>query len=97
MYGKTIIFNKVTVRNFGGICDLGFSFTIHFPVVSQLERRAPFGVSVISHTIRHTVGLLWTSDQPVAEASLCLHRTTTYKHKRETLGLELAITATKRP
>jgi hypothetical protein len=22
-----------------------------------------------SHTIRHTVGLLWTSDQPVAEAS----------------------------
>jgi hypothetical protein len=22
-----------------------------------------------SHTIRHTVGLLWTSDQPVAETS----------------------------
>jgi len=27
-----------------------------------------FGVSW-SHTYRHTVGLLWTSDQPVAEAS----------------------------
>jgi hypothetical protein len=39
-----------------------------FPVGSQLEHRAPFGVSVISHTIRHTVGLLWKSDQPVAEA-----------------------------
>jgi hypothetical protein len=23
----------------------------------------------LNHTIRHTVGLLWTSDQPVAEAS----------------------------
>jgi hypothetical protein len=23
----------------------------------------------LSHTIRHAVGLLWTSDQPVAEAS----------------------------
>jgi hypothetical protein len=42
---------------------------IHFPVGSQLEHRAPFGVSVITHTIRHTVGLLWTSDQLVAEAS----------------------------
>jgi hypothetical protein len=46
----------------------GASF-IHFPLGSQLEHRAPFGVSVITHTIRHTVGLLWTSDQPVAEAS----------------------------
>jgi hypothetical protein len=26
-------------------------------------------VSVITHTSRHTVGLLWTSDQPVAETS----------------------------
>jgi hypothetical protein len=44
---------------------------IHFPLGSQLEHRAPFGVSVITHTrtIRHTVGLLWTSDQPVTEAS----------------------------
>jgi hypothetical protein len=24
---------------------------------------------LITHTIRHTVGLLWTSDQPVAETS----------------------------
>jgi hypothetical protein len=30
-----------------------------------MEHRAPFGVSVITHTIR----LLWTRDQPVAEAS----------------------------
>jgi hypothetical protein len=35
----------------------------------SLENRAPFGVSVIAHTIRHTAGLLWTSDQPVAETS----------------------------
>jgi hypothetical protein len=27
-----------------------------------------------SHTIRHTVGLLWTSDQPVAEASTYTRR-----------------------
>jgi hypothetical protein len=40
-----------------------------FSCSPQLEHRAPFGVSVITHTIRHTVGLLWTSDQPVAEAS----------------------------
>jgi hypothetical protein len=33
-----------------------------------------------SHTYRHTVGLLWTSDQPVAETS-----TYTGQHKRETL------------
>jgi hypothetical protein len=36
--------------------------SIHFPVGSQLEHRAHFGVSVITHTIRHTVRLLWTSD-----------------------------------
>jgi hypothetical protein len=41
----------------------------HFSFRSQLEHRAPFGVSVITHTIRHTVGFIWTSDQPVAEAS----------------------------
>jgi hypothetical protein len=39
---------------------------IHFPIISNLEHRARFGVSVITHTIRHMVGLLWTSDQPVA-------------------------------
>jgi hypothetical protein len=42
---------------------------IHFPVGSQLGHRTAVGVSVNTHTIRHTVGLLWTSDQPVAEAS----------------------------
>jgi hypothetical protein len=35
----------------------------------RLEHRAPYGVTVITHTIIHTVELLWTSDQPVAEAS----------------------------
>jgi hypothetical protein len=42
---------------------------IHFPVVPNLQHRAPFGVSVITHTIRHAVGRLWTSDQPVSEVS----------------------------
>jgi hypothetical protein len=48
-----------------------FNFTenVHFPIVPNLEHGAFFGVSVITHTIRHTVGLLWTGDQPVAEAS----------------------------
>jgi hypothetical protein len=46
-----------------------FLSLVHFPLGSQLEHRAPFGVSVITHTVRHTVGLLWTSDQPVTEAS----------------------------
>jgi hypothetical protein len=45
------------------------SFIIHLPLGSQLEHRAPFGVSMNTHTIRHTVGLLWMSDQPVAETS----------------------------
>jgi hypothetical protein len=34
---------------------------LHFPVGAQLEHSDPFGVSVITHTIRHTVGLLWMS------------------------------------
>jgi hypothetical protein len=38
---------------------------IHFPLGSKLEHGAPFGVSVITHTIRHTVGLLWTSGKYV--------------------------------
>jgi hypothetical protein len=29
----------------------------------------PFQGFFITHTYRHTVGLLWTSDQPVAETS----------------------------
>jgi hypothetical protein len=75
-------------------------FFIHFPLGSQLEHRAPFGVSVITHTIRHTAGLLWTSDQPVAE-TLPIQDNTPYKHKRQTsmpsAGFEPAIPATKRP
>jgi hypothetical protein len=44
---------------------------IHFPSVLNLEHRAPFRGSVITHRpmLRHTVGLLWTSDQPVTETS----------------------------
>jgi hypothetical protein len=42
---------------------------IHFPFDTNLEHRAAFTVSVITHTIRQTVGLLWTNDQPVAETS----------------------------
>jgi hypothetical protein len=45
-----------------------FTFIHPFPVGSELEHRAPFEVYVITHTIRHTVELPWTSDQPVAEA-----------------------------
>jgi hypothetical protein len=31
---------------------------IHFPVVPNLEHRTPFGISVITHALRHTAGLL---------------------------------------
>jgi hypothetical protein len=44
----------------------------------QSRMASHFGVSW-SHTYRHTVGLLWTSDQPVAEAS-----TYTRQHNRQT-------------
>jgi hypothetical protein len=50
---------------------------------------------------RHTVGLLWTSDQPVAETSLPAQDNTTYRHNRQTsipsAGFEPATPATKRP
>jgi hypothetical protein len=56
----------------------------------------PCGVSVITHTIRHPVGLLWTSDQPVAETS-----TYTGQHNKQAYlpraGFEPAIPAAKRP
>jgi hypothetical protein len=35
-----------------------------------------------SHTIRHTVGLLWTCGQPIAERPLPTQGNTTYIHKR---------------
>jgi hypothetical protein len=38
--------------------------------ISLLRRfSSTIQVFLITHTVRHTVGLLWTSDQPVAEAS----------------------------
>jgi hypothetical protein len=44
------------IHSFTGAYSPGWSFGL------------PFGVSW-SHTYRHTVGLFWTSDQPVAETS----------------------------
>jgi hypothetical protein len=55
------------------------SYIHSFSCRSQLEHRAPFAVPVITRTIRHTVGLLWTSDQPVAETSIY-----TGQHNRQT-------------
>jgi hypothetical protein len=55
----------------------------------------PFGFLDL---IRHGVGSLWTSDQPVAEASTYADHIT-YKHKRQTfmptVRFELAIQAVK--
>jgi hypothetical protein len=62
---------------------------------SQPEHRAPFGVSVI--TQRHTVGLLWTSDQPVTETYLYLHRITQETKCITRTEFEPMISATKRP
>jgi hypothetical protein len=53
-------------------------FFIHFPLGSQLEHRASFRVSVISHTI----GPLWMSDQ--TRRDLYLHRTTQHINNRQT-------------
>jgi hypothetical protein len=52
---------------------------IYFRLVPNLEHRAPFGVSVITHT-RHTVGLLWMSDQP-SQRPLPTQDNTTYKQE----------------
>jgi hypothetical protein len=69
---------------------------MHFPVVPNWNIGSLFRVSVIIHIPRHTVGLLWTSDQPVAEAS-----TYTGQHNRQTsmprAGFERATPGTKRP
>jgi hypothetical protein len=51
----------ILLRHFGPSFIHSF---VRSPLGSQLEHRAPFGVSVITHTTRHTVGLIWTSDQP---------------------------------
>jgi hypothetical protein len=44
-------------------------FIYSFSCSSQLEQReGPFGgFCDHAHTVRHTVGLLWTSDQPIIE------------------------------
>jgi hypothetical protein len=41
---------------------------IHFPFLPSWNTGPLFGVSVITHR-RHTAGLFWTSDQPVAKTS----------------------------
>jgi hypothetical protein len=43
-----------------------------------------FPLSFCMIVFRHTVGLLWTSDQPVSETSLPAQDNTTYKHNRQT-------------
>jgi hypothetical protein len=69
-----------------------FSPWLHGPFSLALASLLRF----LNHTIRHMVGLLWMTDQPVAEAS-----TYTGQHKRQTsmprAGFELAIPETKRP
>jgi hypothetical protein len=54
---------------------LYINFTYHhsFSFRSQLEHRASFGVSVITHILRHTAGLLWT--RWARRRGLYLHRT----------------------
>jgi hypothetical protein len=75
--------------------------------VSPLWHYSPYFILVflfievsLSHTIRYTVGLLWTSDQPVAE-TFTAQDNTTYKHKSQTsmllAGFEPAVLATKLP
>jgi hypothetical protein len=50
-------------------------FLSFFPFFFPLWLHGPLGLALASfsgflnHTYRHTVGLLWTSDQPVAETS----------------------------
>jgi hypothetical protein len=53
-----------------------------------------------THTYKHTVGLLWTSDQPVVEASTYTeqqHNIYTQQTSMPSTGFEPAIPATKRP
>jgi hypothetical protein len=78
-------------------------FIIHFPLSCYtLYFNLVLLCTEVSklHTIRRTVGLLWTSDKPVVEP-LPTQYNTTYKHKTQTsmpsARFKLAITATKRP
>jgi hypothetical protein len=53
------------------------SISHHFPSIHPMALQPKSGLGLLyievslSHRIRHTVGLLWTSDQPVAEACTC--------------------------
>jgi hypothetical protein len=62
---------------------LSYSF-IHLQalIVQDGPLASLFGVSC-SHTYRHTVRLLWTSDQPVAETSTYTVHNTTYCYMYE--------------
>jgi hypothetical protein len=78
-----------------GVFILEYSSFIIFPVVPNWNIGA-FSGFMWSHTIRHAVGLLCTSDQLVTETS-----TYAGQHNRQTsmswAWFELAISATKRP
>jgi hypothetical protein len=61
--------NVIRLQYLSFLTSYNDAFIDSFSCHSQLEHRAPFEVSVITHTIRQMVGLLWTSDHPVAETS----------------------------
>jgi hypothetical protein len=81
------------------------SSSIFCDAIAQIGPRTSQGIIYISHktghthrhTKTHTVGLLFTSDQPVSEAATC---TTQNKHKRlratTSAGFEPAIPAIRR-
>jgi hypothetical protein len=83
-------------RQMLGSSSPSFSFSCS----SQLEHRAPFGVSVIAHTVRRTVRLLGRVIIP-SQRPLLAQVNTTHKHKTQIsmprAGFEPAIPATKRP
>jgi hypothetical protein len=54
-----------------------------FSCSSHLEYRAPFGVSVITHILRHTVGLL--DEWSPCRRGLYLHRTTQHINTRKNI------------
>jgi hypothetical protein len=59
------------------LCSSGLqTFLITHSYICKTNYHAPqlFFSVFLNHTLRHTVGLLWTSDQPVGD--VYLHRTT---------------------
>jgi cell division septation protein DedD len=90
MHGSSLIDQSVQVSC---ICDLSHCFQSLRLVCSSSHELLILGISVriilmqwfpfaiCMIVFRHTVGLLWTSDQPVSETSTCTgHRNTRDKH-----------------